>query len=68
MELSEYAQSKHGSGRHPIEHWGVVLAVIHTLFPHASMGSYVVFVFDEPPIWILLSLEGTYIHDGILTI
>ena len=25
-------------------------------------------MFDEPPIWSPISLEGPYIHDGILTI
>ena len=50
VELSEDAQSKHDPKINPIDHWGVVLPIIHPPFMHASMDTKEVFVFDEPPI------------------
>ena len=68
MKLSEDDQSKHVPNIQPIDHWIVGLPINNPSFLHASMGAQVGFFFDEPPIWRPLSLEGKYLHDGILTI
>ena len=65
MELYEDDKSKHGPDRNTIDHWGVYIPIIHSPFLHDYMGKQVGFVFYEPPIWNLLYLEGTYIHDNI---
>ena len=68
LNWCEDDQIKNGPGRHPIYHRGVGLPVIHTPSLNNSMGAYLGFVVDEHPIWIPISLEGPYRHDGIFPI
>ena len=68
MKLSEINHSEHGYDIHTIENWGVGIPVIHPPLMHTSMDTHMGFVFDEPPTWSSISLEGPYRNDGIYPI
>ena len=68
LEISEKNKSKHAPYVYLIDHWRVDLPVIHPQLMHAYMGTEAGFVFDKSCIWIPISFEGLYRHDGILPI
>ena len=68
VELSEDAQGKYVSDRHPFDYWIEGLPIIYPPLFHAPMVPQVWFVFDEPSVSWYITIKGPYFYNVIFNI